>query len=237
MLPFFSVSTPRIDYKSVLFSGCLQHLQSSVISKIPRRKAIPTCWSTNGASIKEFRVRNKGQCAPLTRSLSACTHFKKLEMPPRMGNFPTDSGLKDCGPQTATIPAKAKISRGRKGKEARTQRDALPVTGSVEHLEMFGSSQYQQTNARARDCNRLLPCLQEFLLSQAEDLCVCRPSSSNRLPAMFGFTGRRKARDRPRDGCRRLPKSSQLVLTRPASVERRGKAQILRLPVDPELLL
>lgn len=126
-----------------------------MISKIPRRKAIPTCWSTNGASIKEFRVRNKGQCAPLTRSLSACTHFKKFEMPPRMGNFPTDSGSEDCGPQAATAPAKAKIYRGRKGKEARAQRDALPVTGSVEHLEMFSSSQYQQTNARERARTRL----------------------------------------------------------------------------------
>lgn len=137
--------------------------------------------------------------------------------------------------QTATAPrSKAKIYRRGRG-ETRSQ--LLGQWSTLKCSAAPGINKQTHASARAHDFDRLLPCLQEFLLSQAEGLRVCRPSWSNRLRAMFGFTGRRKARDRPRDGCRKLPKSSQLVLTRPASVERRGKPQILRLPVDPELLL
>lgn len=87
---------------------CRHARSSRKISETPERKDISTCWSMrpiciNGASIKEYKVHNKGQCAPLTRTLCQRAHTSKSSRCCRgCGTFPPTPGWETNGTKTAT---------------------------------------------------------------------------------------------------------------------------------------
>lgn len=164
-----------------------------------------------------------------------------------------NSGFKDCShnckKKNATpLASKINFSEADKGKEFWSEWKRGENSGAERRAPSYwvsGASWLFQLPATHTDTHvkrkATLPSLQEFLLNQAEDLCICWRSTPNMLPApcaasppMFRAHRQKKS---PRSASRKLPKSFQLFSTCPASVEQRGKPQILRLPVDPELLL
>lgn len=166
-----------------------------MISEAPERKDISTCWSTrpiciNEASIKEYKVHNKGQCAPLTRSLCQRAHTSKSSRCCRgCGTFPPTPGWETNGtkPQPRKVlpgqKRKAALRDLKRGENAKWERRAPSywVSGAPWNFQQLPVT--TNTHAHKYNLNGLYHLCKSFVLGQAEDLGICWRSSSNRLPA------------------------------------------------------